>query len=231
MQSYEPVNDLVYRHEILCAKLELRDYYFKNIVSDIYENTGQLLSLVRVQLATIEKHNTEDIRSHIEKSGQLVGEVICNLRDMSRSLNPESEILSESGLTSAIKRELHIAPQDKAQKKLKVRGIPFRLEPESGIIFFCVILEITFLVTRSFGEDSLRLEIVYTTSRIKVSIDYTGQPIDLNIQKGIHDEFPAITKLDMQQRIKLIGGEIAIKSKTNKVRINISMPYNRYKAA
>ncbi|MEO5999693.1 MAG: hypothetical protein ABIN89_23055 [Chitinophagaceae bacterium] len=232
MQFSQPLHELQYRHEIFRAKLEIRDHYIKTIVRDIYENTGQVLSLVRIQLTTLGTLVKDDLKIHLAESGELVGKAICDLRDMGKSFYPEKEILTESGFVNALKRELKVDLHDNTGKKVRVKGIPFALDPGCGLIFFQVILEITFLITRSFDDDSLRLQITYTSSKVKISMEYYGEPVDLSLSQEVSDEFLASSKLSLEERIKLIGGELLIKNKNGKKsKIVVSMQYDQLYAA
>lgn len=232
MQYDGQFNELLYHHEILLAKLEIRDHYFKTIVREIYENTGQLLSLVRVQLSIIGRQIQLDQKPQISQSGDLVGKVICDLREMSRNFFPENEILSSFGLFNALKRELNADIEGDVSNKIRLNGVPFALTPESGLIFFSVLLEITFLLIKSYGIDSIKFEITYTDSKVKVCIDYPGGPIDLNRRNATAGESPMMTRLSVKERIKLVGGAIVTKGgKGKSARINVSLPYSKSKAA
>lgn len=233
MELNESSTELTYQHEVLLAKLEIRDHYLQTIVKEIYENTGQLLSLVRVQLAIIGSKIDGESRSGIEESGNLVARIIRDLREMSKHFDPENEILSsESGLINALKRELNINIEDNTGNKVKVKGIPSALLPNSGIIFFSVILEITSLIARSYEKDSLRLEIFYLNTKIKISMDYYGKPIDFNAGPLRNSAFSGTRKLNVKERIRLIGGRLTIENKNDsRTRIDVSIPFHNYKVA
>jgi nitrate/nitrite-specific signal transduction histidine kinase len=76
----------LFKYEILRARLETRNFFLKNTVREVYENIGQVLSLVRLQLALIdgaskeEKNIDEELNVNIESSGKLVGQSIKDLR-------------------------------------------------------------------------------------------------------------------------------------------------------
>jgi signal transduction histidine kinase len=223
MQFFTPKDEMIYYCEILNAKLKIRDHYLQTVVKEIYENTGQLLSLVRVKLAIIGSQFHKDAKLQLTDSGKVIGEVIYNLRAMSRNIFPENELLSESGLLNALKQELKDDPQDNIKEKVIVKGIPFALAPGSGLIFSNIVLEITSLIIQSCGEDSLVIEFVYTNTQLRVIMNYSGEPVDFNIQQE-NKEMVQKTNLSVAERIKLIGGKLMIKnSHSNK--IEVSIPY------
>jgi signal transduction histidine kinase len=227
MEFSEQLNELKYQHEILRAKLEIRDHYLKTIVREIYENTGQLLSLVRVQLAIIGNKVREGEKVDVTNSGELVGQAICDLRNMSRNFYPENEILSELGLINALKQEIKADVNDFQANKIKVQGTPSALMPGAGLIFFQIILGITTLIIDLHGKDSLLLEIIYSTNKLSIIINYAGYPIDFKGKLEINNDFLIIPPLSLEEKLKFIGGEIIIKSNaTHPTEIIISMPLN-----
>ncbi len=155
MQYTNTPNAFLYQHEILRAKLTIRDHYYKTILKGIYENTGQILSLVQIQLAIIEAQIKEGIKTDIATSRNLVGRAIYDLRDMGQHFFPEDEILAESGLINALRRELKSYSQDNMIHKIKVKGIPFALSADDGLVFFLVILEIVTIIINKYGVESL----------------------------------------------------------------------------
>jgi hypothetical protein len=227
MPFTEPNNEIVYQYEILRAKLEISDHYFKNNVEAIYEDVGQILSLVRIRLATLSSQLHEDMKAHILESGDLIGQAVYDLKEISRNFYPEIEILSESGLISAFKRELKVDPLDNSGKKIKVKGIPFALAAGSGLIFYFIILEITLLIRKLYNGGSLKVQITYTDTTINISLEYDGNSLDLIESKGFQDEVSSKKNLSILERIKLIGGQLVIQNKTGlRSRIDVSMPHD-----
>lgn len=230
MQYTNTLNAFLYQHEILRAKLTIRDHYYKKILKGIYENTGQILSLVQIQLAIVEDQIKDDIKTDIATSRNLIGRAIYDLRDMGKNFFPEDEILAESGLINALKRELKSYSQENIINKIKVKGIPFALSADNGLVFFLVILEMVTFIIDKHGVESIEMAIIYSNAKLKISIFYWGKPIDLNEKKDIVYQPSLADKLSIQDRLSLIGGELVIKGHANKkARIDFCIPYNNCK--
>ena len=75
------------------------------IARNIYENVGQVLSLVRVQLSMLSFEN-EPEKLSTEGSGELIGEAIRDLRRMCRNFYPETELLEKEGLLQTLRSQL-----------------------------------------------------------------------------------------------------------------------------
>ena len=97
MHDDKRFDELLYHYVILLATLKIKDHYFEAVTKEIYENSGQLLSLVRVELAILGNQLQTDQKNLAAKPGDLVGNVIGNLREMSKSFFPEKEISSGNG--------------------------------------------------------------------------------------------------------------------------------------
>src|SRR4051794_40370900 len=110
---------LLYEHEVLWACYEIRDYYLKKNVKDIYENIGQVLSLVRVQLDLLTNEN-EISKVDITQSDNLVGKAIQDLRIMSTRFYPETELLAKLGLIQSLEYELKLLEVNRKEKRIKV---------------------------------------------------------------------------------------------------------------
>ena len=231
MQYPDTINEFLYQYEILRTKLEIRDHYFKTIVRGIHENTGQILSLVQIQLAIVENQIKDQVKTDILTSRNLIGRAIYDLRDMGRNLFPEDDILSESGLINALKRELTSYSANNILHKIMVKGIPFALSPDNGLVFFLVILEIVTVIINQYGVESLQMVIMYSNTKLKISISYSGVPINFHERKDT--DYPSSTpKPGVHERLNLIGGYMVFKTKTTKrVQLDISVPYKTCKAA
>ena len=206
MQMTEPTRKLLYKHEVLRAKLELKNHLLESVVRDVYEQTGQVLSLVRFRLAAVEGRLNEQLKPEIADAGNLVGEAISGLRKISKNLFPEQEILTDSGFIKTLYEELkiHLAGNPDI---IKVSGTPSTLEQEPGIILLAIILSIISTAKTLYVENTLNLKIEYTEKDIIISTSYKGEPIDLGIGGNLN-EGDLSANLNIQQRLKLIRGSI-----------------------
>ncbi len=190
----------------------------------------QILSLVQIQLAIVEAQIKDDIKTDIATSRNLIGRAIYDLRDMGQNFFPEDEILAESGLINALIRELKNYSQENIMHKIKVKGIPFALSSDNGLVFFLIILEMVTFIINKYGVESLEIAIIYSNAKLKTSIFYWGKPIEFNEKEDIVYQPSLTDKLSVQDRLSLIGGELVIKGQANKkARIDVCIPYNNCK--
>src|ERR1700744_1035650 len=94
-----------FQKTLLQTQLEIQEQTFRNISLEIHDNIGQVLSLAKLNLSSIEL-NGEDCRGKAISAKQLVSKAIKDLRDLSRSLN--TDYVSKMGLARAIEYELEM---------------------------------------------------------------------------------------------------------------------------
>jgi signal transduction histidine kinase len=206
MRITEPTRKLLFQHEVLRAKLELKNHLLESVVKDIYEQTGQVLSLVRVRLATVEGQLNEHLKGEIAETGILVSDAISRLRRISKHLFPEQEILTDSGFLKTLYDELQLNFGCSAEI-LHVSGTTSTLDEEPGVILLAIILSIISCIKTLSIENTLNVKIEYREKDILISIVYQGRPIDLGIA-GSLNENDLSANLNIRQRLQLIRGSI-----------------------
>jgi len=94
MVHNEEMETLQYRYEILRAQLRVKDYFLKSVFHDIHDHIGQLLALIRIQLSLTQQAADKPSPSFSPAPGELVEEVINDLREMCRKFDPEGQLFA-----------------------------------------------------------------------------------------------------------------------------------------
>src|SRR5215210_5391616 len=127
--------------EALRARLEIRDFFLKTAVRDVYENIGQVLSLVRMQLAHLDTTTKVDINEKIDTSGILIGQSIRDLRVMCKSFYPDADLLKEEGLVEGLDNSIRILFPG-ILPVIEVKGVRKDIEPDLKLIIFKTVLQL-----------------------------------------------------------------------------------------
>ena len=101
IQSQE-IKKICFDLEVCRARIEIRDYFLGTTIKDVYEQVGQVLSSVNYKLAAEELNSKKASQNVLEESRELVRQSINDLRQMTRRLHPDEEILKEGGLIWAL---------------------------------------------------------------------------------------------------------------------------------
>src|SRR5436190_23369231 len=70
--------------EILESRLDMQEQTFLNISQEIHDNIGQILSLVRLNVSTIDPANPESAAKKVANTKELLDGAIQDLRDLSK---------------------------------------------------------------------------------------------------------------------------------------------------
>lgn len=202
MQNTEPIGKLLFQQEILRAKLELKDYLLESVVRDIYEQTGQVLSLARFRLATVESHIDDRSRAVISEATTLVGDAISGLRNMGRNLFPENELMTEEGFLRLMPQALQMDTE-----KLEVSGTPSTLDQDAGVILLATLVNLISMVRKLSVKGTLEIRMQYTEDHLLIHLLYQGDPIDFDADQLIGNASGA-GNLTIQQRLALIHANI-----------------------
>ena len=77
-----------YQEEMIKAQFEKEEQTLTRISQEIHDNIGQILSLVKLNLNTLDLETTTDtIREKVGITKELVSKAIQDLRELSKSLN------------------------------------------------------------------------------------------------------------------------------------------------
>jgi hypothetical protein len=164
---------LLFELEVLKARLEIRDFFLNSTVRDIYENVGQVLSVVRMQLAILNPALQVPVEELV-RSGDLVGSSIRDLRGMTRRFYPDEDIMKDNGLAEALKYTLLIL---NSSCKIKINRSFFENDTAPGIkvVTFKILMEL--LISISEAKETIdSITISGKDNQLVFTISHTNRP-------------------------------------------------------
>jgi len=200
---------LQYKHEILHARQELRELHLHRVVKEVYENIGQVLSLVRMQLGTFEPLE-EKKQKEIEISGTLVEQAIVDLKKMCRGFDSHFNLFTMAALAEAIRNEITIYFSQSSSQLIKINGMAPEGEPEINLIFFSIVLGI-FDRLKCIDTEIVNAEINFGDKRIDFIIDHTASSSTWWIKEKNSHKKDCLITLPLSKKVKLISGSLKIK--------------------
>lgn len=213
---------LLYEHEVLWARYEMRDQHLKKIGEKIYDDIGQVLSLVRIQLCQ-PSFDGGGLKENAAGSGDLVGKAIRGLRDMHRSFYPDTE-LREKGLVKTLEYELDIWGISNIKNPVTVEGTPHELINGTQLIVFRMLQEMFTFISETGNKKSIQVNIVYEAALVRFNIIYTGDaprwaaPAEANPN--------AITRRSLPERAMLLEGDLSVTFlEARKTQITLTVPF------
>ncbi len=214
---------IIHEHEIIKTKLEIQEQALKNTVQEIHDNIGQILSLAKLHLGTLDFSKPEEVAQKTFNSNELIGKAIKDLRKLAKHL--DANYICQGGLLKSIGYELGLMPRDRATDPLlTITGKMTPLRKDEEIMLFRIVQEAIqyFLENRS-------------TSKISMRINCQEEALEINIHnREIHDEeqtgyIPDKHMTMIHSRSAMIGARLQVDHRRkNETTINITFPFTNH---
>lgn len=200
-----------HEQELLKTQLEIQEDTFKNISQEIHDNIGQVLSVIKLTLASAPLKKEDPAWEYLQDSKQMVSGVIDDISNLSKSLHPDR--IAKIGIADAIRFEL--------AKLQKTRQFSTSFDPpekevnlasKNEIFLFRVIQENLNNIVKHSGAKNIHVLMEHTaqTIRIQIKDDGKGFDVEKTLQKTSMEK--GIGLSSMINRTKLIGGTLTINS-------------------
>jgi glucose-6-phosphate-specific signal transduction histidine kinase len=199
--------NLLYQYEILLARLSVREHFLKTVVGEVYENIGQVLSLIRVQLTSLQSGLPADSSESIDQSSQLVGQTIRELRTMCKLFYPEHTVIESQGIAVAIKNEITNQFPAAAVHFPDQSDLLSGLSAERSLLLYSIILQLLQLIHNMKGGTLIRASLLPKKYHAMMVLEYSGAPISRTkaAEPGMNRH------LSVYDRVELLGGKLEIK--------------------
>ncbi|MEI6950401.1 hypothetical protein V9K67_24680 [Paraflavisolibacter sp. H34] len=227
MVNADQYKKLLYEHEVLWARLEIRDHYLNKVVQEVYENIGQVLSLVKVQLALLSQTGGAGVTA--TEPCVLVSQVIKDFRAMCRNFYPEKELISRQGLLQALENELNLADPGPGQAPnvFGVTGNGRPLPAGTELIVFRMLQEILFRVRKEHRLLPLDLQVRYEAEAVTFVLAYAGSPVEWTGGGQPAGTGCSSPRLNLWERAAVVGAQLeAGECAGGTMSIKLTVPYN-----
>jgi len=202
---------LQYQQELLRTQLEIQEQTLKNISQEIHDNVGQVLSLAKLNLNTMDIAKTEQLQGKIDNTLSQVSKAINDLRDLSKSFNTDN--ITAIGLVRAIESELEmIKKTDFLKTEFNSTGDKRKMEPQKELILFRIVQEALHNIIKHAGAKTVKVSAVYTDKDLELQIADDGKGFDLSPINQEGETGFGLGLRNMQNRAKLIGADLSMNS-------------------
>lgn len=213
---------LSYERELLQTQLEIQEQTFKNISQEIHDNIGQMLSLAKLNLATMDIAQPVGLEQKIDDSKKLVSQAIQDLRNLSHGLS--TDYIADLGLVRAIEHELEmIRKSGTCETVLEMEGASYPLDKQIELILYRIIQETLNNIIKHAASQKIIIHLRYGPKEFTLSIIDNGKGFDLTPLTD-NSSFGLGIK-NMHSRAQLIGAGFQISSTLEKgTSVIISLP-------
>ncbi|HXB06606.1 MAG TPA: 7TM-DISM domain-containing protein [Puia sp.] len=201
-----------FQHAILSSKLEIQEQTFQQISQEIHDNIGQILSLVKLHIATMEPAGNAILENKIKESKTLVTKAIHDLRNLSHRLN--TGYINDVGFDSAVKSEMETIRRSGVYEiKFTVEGRPSRFDPQKELILFRIVQELLNNILKHARAKTISVELNYNREGLLVMIQDDGQGFDRStLDSPSPDGGAGLGIKSMYHRASLIGADFQLTS-------------------
>jgi two-component system NarL family sensor kinase len=222
---------LQFQQEMLQTQLEIQEQTLKNISQEIHDNVGQVLSLAKLNLNTMDVSKTEQLQGKIDSTLNQVSKAINDLRDLSKSFNTDN--ITAIGLVRAIENELEmIKKTDFLKTEFENTGVSRKLEPQKELILFRIVQEALHNIIKHAGAKTVKVSAAYSDKELELQIMDDGKGFDLSPLNKEGETGFGLGLRNMQNRAKLIGANFSISSNTSAgTTVKIVLPFTNNQPA
>jgi len=213
--------------EFSAKLLQAQDAERRRIGRELHDGLGQLVIAIKMNASQVfkEKNRLSPSASRcVTENVELIGQAIAEIRTVSYLLHPP--MLEEVGLLSALAWYADgFAERSKVKVALELASDLGRLPEDYELSLFRVAQECLANVHRHSGSATAAVKLMRTSKEIKLEVTDAGKGIDKYLQSKIASGASlGVGFRGMQERVKLMGGRLAVQSSDHGTSVAVTLP-------
>lgn len=204
LQHQQKIKALEYAftEELLKSELEIKEQTMNNIASEIHDHIGQLLSVIKLNLAL-------NPAPGLTETKDLVAQVIKDVRGLAHSMH--SDGISNKPLSDLIQTEtVRLNKLSECDIRFNITGSPFLLENKIEVLLFRIFQEGINNIIKHASAKNISIELIYHISLFTLKIIDDGDGFDSN------NMIEGLGLKSMRYRAGLIGAKFVLDSNPGK---------------
>lgn len=193
--------EVQFEQTLLQSQLEIQEQTFKNISGELHDNINQVLSLVRLNLNTLET----DQQEKIDRIDGLLGKAIIDLRNLSHSL--DTDHIRHNGWHAPVTKLLrNLESTGNFRVTVKIDAKLPAVESEKGIILFRIIQESVNNIIKHSAATTIEFEARDESGKLYIRLADNGTGFDPGSATG------GVGLRNLVNRAKMIDAKLRIVS-------------------
>jgi signal transduction histidine kinase len=189
------------QQEGLHSRIEIQQRLLHNYAKEIYENIGQVLSLAKMQLFSLNLEKSKNL-NEISNTGSLLGKAIADLRSLAKQFTPDEII--KKGFAAAFIAELErLNDAGFCKAVYSVNNKYTNFDEVSELVVFCILQQIIHPVLDINNPGQVHLCIQSKKNKTEIEIERTFKEESLLLNGREMDK--------IKERLKTINGTIGYK--------------------
>ena len=200
-----------HQEEILRNTIFAQEKERRRIAQDLHDEVGAMLSVVKLNVARIEKKSQEDKPKELAgETKSYLDEVISQVRRISRGLLPPS--LDKLGLFFALEELVNwVNKSDQLKIVCTKSGEQFRFDSKNELAVFRVIQELLNNAIKHSGANLIHINIRFSKNYLAVLLADNGNGFDLQEKR-----MNGLGLKNLESRTQLLDAEFRMKSEPDK---------------
>jgi PAS domain S-box-containing protein len=213
--------------EISAHLLQVQDTERRRIARELHDGVGNLLAGISMNASQIakEKEKLSPSRARcLEENLGLIGQACAEIRTVSYLLHPP--LLDEVGLQSALRWYIDgFAERSKIKVTMEIAPDLGRLPEDYELSLFRIAQECLTNVHRHSESFTALVRLWRTPGRVEMEVRDEGKGIKEEIQsKFAAGSSSGVGLRGMQERVRLLGGELIVQSAGNGTSVLVALP-------
>jgi hypothetical protein len=208
--------------ELIKTQQEIQEQTLKNVGRELHDNVGQLLAFATMQMNSVSRNATEDLKPKVENASEALKESFAEVRALSKSLN--SDVIQNMGFKATVENEINrLNKSGLIEASLKIKGKNQNLENKKDeIILFRIIQEFLSNTLKYAEAETLKVSLDYNTEALKIKVEDDGIGFDvLEASQG-----SGMT--NMKKRAELLDAKFSLESEPDKGTVlALTYPYRK----
>jgi signal transduction histidine kinase len=192
---------------LLQSQLEIKEQTLQHISYELHDNLGQVASLIKINLNTLQLEDTAKAAGKIEDTKELTRQLIGDLKALSISLN--SDRLQQTGLSNALQQE--VERLNKTGQFIATYSPPEYtpvLDSNKTIILYRMVQEVLNNMVKHSGAQ--HISVLFTASENLITLALSDDGAGFDIAEKMNSGGAGLQNL--QNRAKLIQAQLTIQS-------------------
>jgi len=189
----------------------------KRIARELHDDTIQALVVHSQQVYDLSTDGqlTSESVARLENLRQQAITIMQGLRRLSHDLRPSA--LERLGLLPTLRRlATDVKEYSGVETEVEVLGVERRLPTEVELVLFRIVQEGLRNVWKHAQASLAEITIEFSEKKIKVTVKDNGKGFNADQTVGDLPRYGKLGLAGMQERAKLLGGELSVKSETGK---------------
>lgn len=201
--------EIKFQEQLLQSQLEIQEQTLQHIAHEVHDNLGQIASLVKINLNTLQLNGSEASVQKLEDTKDLVRQLITDLKSMSMSLS--SNRVVQLGIVKTLAAEVErLTKTGQYQANMALEGDIPTIDDNTTIILYRMMQEIMNNIVKHSGAS--RVDIMLKQEGNLFILACSDNGVGFKYEEGVNSGGSGL--LNLRSRARLINCSLAIESTT-----------------